>query len=131
MTRGRAFEVVPSELAGERAAAVQAVEIAVADLAQAFARLLTIEVSVGLSAALQSARPRDPQPEVSSGGGANLNVEAAMQFLGISRDSLYQLIKSNAVKSFKIGGRRFFRPSDLEAYRDSRVQARWERDHQT
>ncbi|MGE5619572.1 MAG: helix-turn-helix domain-containing protein [Sphingomonadaceae bacterium] len=131
MTRGRAFEVVPSELAGERAAAVQAVEIAVADLAQAFARLLTIEVSVGLSAALQSARPRDPQPEVSSGGGANLNVEAAMQFLGISRDSLYQLIKSNAVKSIKIGGRRFFRPSDLEAYRDSRVQARWERDHQT
>ncbi len=124
MTQGRAFEVIAPGAVGEREAAVQAIEAAVADLAQGFARLLMAEISIRAADAFEGARGQSTQGD-SPRGAASMDVEAAMQFLGISRDSLYKLIDSGAVTSFKIGGRRLFRPADLEAYRDSRVKARW------
>ena len=45
-----------------------------------------------------------------------MSVTEASQWLGISRASLYRLVRSGAVPSVRIGSRRLFRPDDLAAF---------------
>jgi excisionase family DNA binding protein len=45
-----------------------------------------------------------------------LNVEEAARIIGISRRTMYELIRTGELCSVKIGSRRLIRHSDLEAF---------------
>jgi excisionase family DNA binding protein len=45
-----------------------------------------------------------------------LSLDEACKVLGVSRTHVFSLMKSGELKSFKIGARRLFRYSDLEAF---------------
>jgi hypothetical protein len=121
MMQLRAFEPIGAGEECDQVTAVEAVESAIATFASVFARIVIAETTAAFRSMLEAERTPAPEPQ-QAGTVANMDVESAMQFLGISRDGLYKLIKSQAIQSFKIGSRRFFRPADLEAYRDSRVE---------
>ncbi len=104
----------------ELEAAREGFELAAAEFVRAFARLMGTEMRIQVAAALSGLQP----PAAATT--ATVDVEGAMRLLGISRDSLYKQIKSKALPSLKIGGRRVFRTADIEAFLAKQVEGnRW------
>lgn len=104
----------------ELEAAREGFELAAAELARAFAQLVGTEMRIQMASALSGLQP----PAAAATG--TVDVEGAMKLLGISRDSLYKQIKSKALPSLKIGGRRVFRTADIEAFLAKQVEGhRW------
>jgi excisionase family DNA binding protein len=50
------------------------------------------------------------------------SVEEAAGYLGISRSYMYDLLRAEAVRSFKVGRRRLIRAADLDAFCEARVE---------
>jgi excisionase family DNA binding protein len=126
VARSRIAEIIPTSMtdpAAELDAARDAIDAAALQLARAFGNLIAAEMRMELREIL-SRIPSAPSPVMASS--ANMDVKSAMAFLGISRDRLYKEIKSKRLKSLKIGGRRLFRPADLEAFRTALLEGeRW------
>jgi len=53
-----------------------------------------------------------------------IDAEAAAHILGMSTDWIYQEAAAGRLPSFKIGGRRMFRASELEAFIQARRSGR-------
>lgn len=51
-----------------------------------------------------------------------LDVTAAARRLGMAKSTLYKKANSGEVPSVKVGGRRMFRPRDLDEWVEARVQ---------
>lgn len=126
MSSRRAFELIaakPSH-ADELQAARDALEEAGAELGRALVRFLAAEMASAVPA--RAAAQVAPSGDRAPAGADVVNVEEAMKILRLSRDSLYKQLKSRAIPSLKIGGRRLFRRSDLEAFLSKQVERnRW------
>lgn len=51
------------------------------------------------------------------------SVEEVAMSLGVSRRLVYELIRTNALRSVKVGGRRLVRHDDLKSYLDGLTDA--------
>lgn len=62
-----------------------------------------------------SNKPQHPEDKLA------YSIEEAAKLLSVRRDSLYELIRSNKLGSFKVGSRRLVARQQLEAFIESEV----------
>lgn len=51
----------------------------------------------------------------------SFTVWGAMQYTGLSRSRIYNLIKADQIKSFTVGSRRMFLRADLDGFMDKQA----------
>lgn len=45
-----------------------------------------------------------------------IDVKAAAEIIGVSRQTLYRYLAAGAIRSFRVGGRRLFQPRDVHRF---------------
>ncbi|MBC7286465.1 MAG: helix-turn-helix domain-containing protein [Armatimonadetes bacterium] len=53
-----------------------------------------------------------------------LDLDEVAEFLNVSRPTIYRLIRSGSLRSYKVGGRWKFRPEEIEVFLASRSNVR-------
>lgn len=91
------------------ASSVPAISDALAQIRACLAQMEGLQASIRVQIDRLSSAPLADEP-------LTLTVEEAARLLGLGRTTTFRLVANGDIPSFKLGGRRFIVPSDLDAY---------------